>query len=97
MIEDGWDVAIGYGLTETAPLLAVNLPGSRRPASVGKPLPGVALQIEPPEETDDAASRQAARRSSDSAGRLRSATAEIGSTVSSRSHRACSTTTIRRS
>ena len=35
----------GYGLTETAPVLAVNSAGSSRRGSVGKPPPGVTLRI----------------------------------------------------
>ncbi|MEZ4599810.1 MAG: AMP-binding protein [Syntrophotaleaceae bacterium] len=41
----GWDIAIGYGLTETSPLLTINTPGSRRPESVGKSLPGVEIRL----------------------------------------------------
>ncbi|MHB9100201.1 MAG: AMP-binding protein [Sulfuricella sp.] len=40
----GWRVAIGYGLTETAPLISINPPGGR-PGSVGRPLPGVEVRI----------------------------------------------------
>lgn len=45
----GWRLAIGYGLTETAPLLTFNLPGDGDPklASVGQPLPGIDIRIEP--------------------------------------------------
>jgi long-chain acyl-CoA synthetase len=43
----GWELASGYGLTETSPLLTVNLPGSPRPDSAGRPIPGVTLHIEP--------------------------------------------------
>ena len=43
----GWQVAIGYGLTETSPLLAMNLPGTQRPLdNAGPALPGVMLRIE---------------------------------------------------
>src|SRR6266536_4158797 len=42
----GWQVAIGYGLTETSPLLTVNLPGKAGRDSVGKPFPGVEIRIE---------------------------------------------------
>src|SRR5437868_13667870 len=42
----GWHVAIGYGLTETSPLLALNLPGKARRDSVGKPFPGVKIRID---------------------------------------------------
>src|SRR5207244_7656379 len=43
----GWQVAIGYGLTETSPLLAINLPGKARSDSVGKPFPSVKIRIDP--------------------------------------------------
>jgi long-chain acyl-CoA synthetase len=44
----GWQVAIGYGLTETSPLLTVNLPNkSSRPDSAGKPIADVEIRIHP--------------------------------------------------
>jgi len=43
----GWRVAIGYGLTETSPLLTLNLPGKSRAGSVGKPFSGVEIRIDP--------------------------------------------------
>jgi long-chain acyl-CoA synthetase len=42
----GWQVAIGYGLTETAPLLTLNLPGAARLKSVGRPIEGVDTRID---------------------------------------------------
>ncbi len=45
----GWQIAIGYGLTETSPLLTMNLPRSGDPlraAAAGKPLPGIELRID---------------------------------------------------
>jgi long-chain acyl-CoA synthetase len=42
----GWQVAIGYGLTETSPLLTFNLPGMAPLDSVGKPIRGVELHIQ---------------------------------------------------
>lgn len=42
----GWQVAVGYGLTETAPLLTIDPPGQVRPGTVGKPVPGVELRID---------------------------------------------------
>ncbi|MBU3693791.1 MAG: AMP-binding protein [Rhodocyclaceae bacterium] len=37
----GIDILEGYGCTETAPVLAVNLPGANRPGSVGRLLAGI--------------------------------------------------------
>jgi long-chain acyl-CoA synthetase len=41
----GWEIAIGYGLTETSPLLTLNFPGSGRLDTVGKPLAGVEIRL----------------------------------------------------
>ncbi|MEA3300076.1 MAG: AMP-binding protein [Pseudomonadota bacterium] len=46
----GWRLAIGYGLTETAPLLAMNLPPSPRLDAVGSPVPGVEIKIDAPSD-----------------------------------------------
>ncbi len=43
----GWQVGIGYGLTETAPLLTLNPPGAAKIGTVGKPIRGVELRIDP--------------------------------------------------
>lgn len=45
----GWQVATGYGLTETSPILTFNLPGTRRFDNAGRPLPGVELRIDKPD------------------------------------------------
>jgi long-chain acyl-CoA synthetase len=45
----GWQLASGYGLTETSPILTFNLPGASPVDSAGKPLPGVQLRIAAPE------------------------------------------------
>ncbi|TBV82223.1 MAG: AMP-dependent synthetase [Desulfobulbaceae bacterium] len=50
----GWQVAVGYGLTETSPLLTINPPLSGRAGSVGQPVPGVTLQIDPTREQKSA-------------------------------------------
>jgi long-chain acyl-CoA synthetase len=36
----------GYGLTETCPIVSGNLPGQRKLGSVGKPIPGVRVEID---------------------------------------------------
>lgn len=41
----GWQVAGGYGLTETSPILTLSPPGSRYFDTSGKPLPGVRLRV----------------------------------------------------
>jgi long-chain acyl-CoA synthetase len=43
----GITVYEGYGLTETSPVVATNAPGARRLGSVGRPLPGVRVDIDP--------------------------------------------------
>ena len=42
----GWDVATGYGLSETSPILTMNPPDKVRLKSAGKALPGVELRID---------------------------------------------------
>ena len=39
----------GYGLTETSPIVSCNYPENRKIGSVGKPLPGVEVKIDPVE------------------------------------------------
>jgi long-chain acyl-CoA synthetase len=43
----GITVYEGYGLTETSPITAVNIPGARKIGSVGRPIPGVTVEIDP--------------------------------------------------
>jgi long-chain acyl-CoA synthetase len=42
----GWQLAIGYGLTETSPLLTLNPLGTRKFGSVGRPIPGIEMRID---------------------------------------------------
>ncbi len=56
LITLGWQIAIGYGLTETSPLLTIRMPANPDLKSVGRPIPGVQVRIEkvkePIEEND---------------------------------------------
>lgn len=45
----GFEVATGYGLTETSPVLTFNPPGRGRLDTAGSPLPGVEIRIAEPE------------------------------------------------
>lgn len=49
----GWEVLNGYGLTETAPILAFNARGRARIGSVGQASLGVALRLMPVPGRDD--------------------------------------------
>lgn len=43
----GWQLMIGYGMTETAPNISYDHPDSLRIGSVGKPFPGVQVRLMP--------------------------------------------------
>ena len=45
----GWEVSTGYGLTETAPILTVNVPGRSRLDTAGRPVRGVELRLDDPD------------------------------------------------
>jgi long-chain acyl-CoA synthetase len=42
----GITVYEGYGLTETSPIATANYPGNRKIGSIGKPIPGVSIEID---------------------------------------------------
>lgn len=48
----GITVYEGYGLSETSPIATANWQGTRRIGSVGKPIPGVRVEIDPGESAD---------------------------------------------
>ncbi|RLA46063.1 MAG: hypothetical protein DRR06_05905 [Gammaproteobacteria bacterium] len=43
----GWKVSIGYGLTETSPLITLTPPGKGKTGSVGKIIDGIELRVAP--------------------------------------------------
>ena len=45
LLKSGFPYAIGYGLTETAPLLSYSLGKNRQVGSIGKPIYGVSLRL----------------------------------------------------
>jgi long-chain acyl-CoA synthetase len=53
----GWEVATGYGLSETSPILTVNPPDRARLESAGIALPGVELRIDGSERPGEVLAR----------------------------------------
>ena len=56
----GWRVAVGYGLTETSPLLTLNPPDGAKLGSAGRPIPGIELRLDPsamPDESEGGSER----------------------------------------
>lgn len=49
----GWEIGVGYGLTETAPLVSFRKPDNRDLEGVGEPIKGVQVRIDPLAEPDD--------------------------------------------
>jgi long-chain acyl-CoA synthetase len=63
----GWDVAVGYGLTETAPLLTVRMSDNFDLASVGKPLPGVDLRVTKRRQEEEQETAKSSKKTSSDA------------------------------
>jgi long-chain acyl-CoA synthetase len=60
----GWRVAVGYGLTETSPILTLNPPDGKKLESAGQPIPGVEVRIDPsavPDESEGGGERRESR------------------------------------
>ena len=60
----GWGVAVGYGLTETSPILTLNPPDGKKLESAGRPIPGVEVRIDPsavPDESEGGGERRESR------------------------------------
>jgi long-chain acyl-CoA synthetase len=60
----GWRVAVGYGLTETSPILTLNPPDGKKLESAGRPIPGVEVRVDPsavPDESEGGGERRESR------------------------------------
>jgi long-chain acyl-CoA synthetase len=49
----GWQIAVGYGLTETSPLVTINPPGGGKLDSVGRAVPDVEIRIDIPARSNE--------------------------------------------
>lgn len=49
----GWEIGVGYGLTETAPLVTFRMPEDRDLEGVGEAIKGVQVRIDPLAEPDE--------------------------------------------
>lgn len=54
----GWEVVVGYGLTETSPLLTLRLPRRDPIKSVGRPVPGIEVRVAAGAQPDNDDTRQ---------------------------------------
>lgn len=61
----GWDIAVGYGLTETSPLLAMRMPNNSDIEGTGIPIPNVEIKIIPVQKEDDEAEKEKQQSKSD--------------------------------
>lgn len=46
----GFTIFQGYGITETSPVISVECPGGRKTGTVGRPIPGVEVRIDAPND-----------------------------------------------
>jgi long-chain acyl-CoA synthetase len=58
----GWQIAIGYGLTETSPLLTLNPPSGSKLDSPGRPVSGVEVCIDPSAIPDEESGQRSKER-----------------------------------
>ena len=61
----GWRIVIGYGLTETASLLALKRPDGKKLGSVGLPMPGIDIHIDPSALSEEDSERPGKGRRAD--------------------------------